>query len=246
MGFKNSYKYFLNFLIGLAFIILNIINQYAHAKNLSDLSQLNKNSADAKIAKNLSFGAEGIYMFAGIRDDWQSILRKTHPGANLYVGYNWPYIMLEMGYSWTTRRAQDSFVNTGDQLFGISNDNPTTISGQVRFRSTHFDFNFFANVYEDFDIVTSIGASFARPHVTVHISNSSSTLGTKLTEIVGKTTLVPRIGLGFRYLFSDTFGVRSMWHFDKNSRIKLRYVAVPSDQPFRDANTLSFGFFSRL
>ena len=249
MGFKNFYKYFLNFLIGLAFIILNIINQYAHAKNLSHLSELAKRSANTEIEHRFSVGAEYIYMINGIKDDWSKMLKKTQSGGNLYVGYNWPYIMLEMGYSWTTRKSKEFALDNGGVLFGQTNNNGfTLIYGQVRYRSTHFDLNFFANMVGSLDVITAIGISFARPHVTANTSNITYTInGAPISDIVSKTTVVPRVGLGLRYLFTDTFGIRSMWYFDKNSRIKLRHVpALGTDKPFRDANTITVGLFGGI
>ncbi len=251
MDFK-FYKYFLNFLVGLAFISLNIINQYAHAKDLSDLSELSRSSSE--VERNLSVGIEGLYMISHYKNDWNKVFRKNQGGVNIYAGYNWQYIMLEMGYSWTGRRAKEFFLDDLATLFGQTNNpiNPgadaaTVISGQVRFRSTHFDLNFFSNAFGNFDVVTSIGISFARPHITIYTSNSNSSIGFQLRDIVDKTTAVPRAGLGLRYLFTDTFGVRGMWHFDKNSKISLRSdPAVFGLKPFRDANTFSLGVFGRI
>jgi|GEM_PF-1198990 hypothetical protein len=244
MGFKNFYKYFFNFLIGLAFIILNIINQYAHAKDLSDLSELAKASINTEIEHKFSVGAEYMYIIDDVKDDWRKMLQKTQSGANLYVGYNWPYIMLEIGYIGTTRKSKEFLLNTGDVLFGQTyNGVSTVVAGQVRHRSTHFDLNFFANVIGDFDLVTSAGISFARPHVTVQFANNPN-----LEDIVvSKTTAVPKVGLGFRYLFTNTFGVRCMWHFDQNSKIRIRYSNFPGTfKPFRDANTFSIGLFGGI
>ena len=112
MDFRDFYKYILNFLIGLAFISLNIINRTAHARNLSDLSELSRNSTNAEIERNFSFGAEYIHIFVNGKGDYGTTFRRNQPGGNLYIGYNWNSIMLEMGYSWTTRKSKEFFLRT--------------------------------------------------------------------------------------------------------------------------------------
>lgn len=247
MDFKNLYKYFLSILIGLAFISLNIINRCGYAKDLSALSELSKMNNSSSI-KNVTVGAEYIYLFSAIRDDWREMFRTSQPGAKIYAGYNWSYVMLELGHSFTTRRAKEFFLNTNGSLFGQNNNSPTFISGKVRYRNTYFDLNLFANLCGDLDLVTSLGLSFIRPHIIINSSNPGSTIGAKLTNVLTKTTFVPRFGVGLRYLVTDSVAIRTMWHFEKNSRIRLRYAPIEfdSNKPFRDANTFSFGVMSNI
>lgn len=246
MDFKNFYKYFINILFGLIFISLNIITRHANARNLSDLSPLAKTSAGF-IEKNISIGAEYLYNFTDAKGDWHSIFKKSQPGADLYIGYNWPYIMLEVGYSWTTRKSKEFCLNSGDSLFGQTNDNSTVIAGQLRFRNTHFDLNLFASFTGDLDVITSIGFGLARPHITIHNSNPNSSIGDELTNESTKTSFIPRVGLGLRYLLSESCGLRAMWRFEKNSKIRLRtFPSFADDRPLRDGNTISFGFFTRI
>lgn len=246
MDFKNFYKYLINFLSGLTLICLSIISKYAHAKDLSDLSPLGKTSAGL-INKNIVVGADYLYNFNKAKGDWQRLLRDKQPGANLYLGYNWQYIMLEIGYTWTTRKSKECILDRGKLLFNTNNDNATILNGQIRFRSTNFNLNLFASFTGDLDIITSIGFALARPHLTVHSSNANSNFGYQLTQIEAKTIFVPRVGLGLRYLLSESFGLRAMWRFEKNSKITFRqYPSYASNKPFRDGMMVAFGFFTRI
>lgn len=238
MDLKNLYKHLLNFLSGLTLIYLSIISKYAHAKDLSDLSPLAKTSAGL-INKNIMVGADCLYNFTKPKGYWQYYLRDKQPGANIYMGYNWQYIMLEIGYNWTTRKSKEYVVDIGDPA------NDGTYNGQIRFRSTHFDLNLFASFTGDLDIITSVGFAFARPHVTIHITNQDPRNLNGQHAIQAKTIFVPRVGLGLRYLLSESFGMRAMWHFEKTSKIALRYPRV-DNKPFRDGMTISFGLFTRI
>lgn len=237
MDLKNLYKHLLNFLSGLTLIYLSIISKYAHAKDLSDLSPLGKTSAGL-INKNIMVGADYLYNFTKPRNGWQYYLRDKQPGANIYMGYNWEYIMLEIGYNWTTRKSKEFVINQGRITDGIYN-------GQIRFRSTHFDLNLFASFTGDLDIITSVGFAFARPHLTLHTTSQDPVTLAKINQIKSKTIFVPRVGLGLRYLLSESFGMRAMWHFEKTSKIRLRYSPY-SNKPFRDGMTISIGLFTRI
>jgi hypothetical protein len=223
---------------------LNIFNT-SYAKNLSHLSELAKRSSNAEIEKNCSFGADYMYMFAGSKGDWNTIFRKTHPAGNIYIAYNWDYIQLELGYNWTTRKSKEFALKANNTLFGLTNNQNTLLTGQIRFRSTHLDLNFFANIFGSLDLISAMGCSFTRPHIIIQRSVSSN-VADKLLTTQTKTSFVPRFGLGLRYLINEIIGMRIMWNFDKNSRTKLRQSSGFGDKPFKDANTFSIGIFSKI
>jgi len=243
MDFKRGYKYFLDFLIGLAFISLNVVHQSAHAKDLFDLSELSKSSASE--VDKYSFGMDGIYTFVGARSDYGKIFRSSKPGSNFYIGYNLESIMLEIGYLSTTRRSKESVLSTGDTFLGTTLDAPKKFNGQVRFRNTHFDLNFFTNFYDKLSIVSAIGISFVRPNVTFTATNREGNSVT-FKQIVTKTNTIARAGVGIRYLLGSNSAIRAMGYFEQYSKIRFRDPGEPNNKPFKDAYTISVGILFRI
>ena len=246
MDFKNGYKYFLDFLIGLAFISLSIVHQSAHAKDLLELSELSKPSSSE--VNRCNFGMDGIFMSAGTRGDFSKIFRKSEPGSNFYVGYNWDTIMLEIGYLSTTRKSKASTLAAGSQFLGQQTmaGGPTIFTGQVRFRNTHFDLNFFTNFYDQVNIVTAIGVSFVRPNVSLVATNLQGAYLGNQWGVTGKTNAVPRAGIGLSSSLSSNIFVRSMGYFDQYSKIRFRVPGEPNNKPFKDAYTVSIGLLFKI
>lgn len=243
MDFKSRYKYFLDFLIGLAFISLNIIYQSAHSKDLSDLSELSKRSA-AKV-DNYSFGIDGFYMAAKPKSDYTQIFRTTQPGLNFYIGYSWPSIMLEIGYLSTTRKSKNNTLATNTEFLSQTTNQPTIVNGQMRFRNTHLDLNFFTNFYEKINIVTSLGVGFIRPNIRFTAKDLSSN-GISYQGIVGKTSAAFRAGVGLSYSLNKNTVLRTMGYFDQYSRIRFREPGEPNNKPFQNAYTLLSGILFKL
>lgn len=240
MDFKNKHKYFL---IGLAFISLNIIHKSAYAKDLLELSELSKPTVSE--VNKYSFGIDAVYVSASPRNDFSQVIRKNRAGANFYIGYNWDTIMLEIGYLSTTRKSKTTSLATATTFLGQPITVPEIFSGKARFKNTHLDLNFFNNFYEQYYIVTLVGIGFVRAHVSlgnplVNINNS--------WEIKGKTHAVPRAGIGLSYFLNTSIAVRAMCYFDQYSKITLSNstIAEGYDKPFKNAYTGSIGLLFRL
>ncbi len=243
MDFKTKYKYFLDFLIPLAFISLNIIYQSTHAKDLFDLSELSKTSVVE--TNNYIFGADGLYTHVTPKSDYGKIFRIIKPGTNFYIGYNWESIMLEIGYLSTTRKSKTTMLATGSEFISQTTTQPTLINGQVRFRNTHLDLNFFTNFYEKINIVTAVGIGFIRPKVTFRatdlISNKIPYQG-----ITTKTSAVFRVGVGLAYFLNNNASIRTMGYFDQYSRIRFREPKEPDNKAFKNAYTVLVGLFFKV
>lgn len=243
MDFKSRYKYFLDFLIGLAFISLNIIYQSAHSKDLSDLSELSKVSS-AK-ANRCSFGVDGLYMAAKPKSDYTQIFRTTQPGFNFYIGYSWESIMLEIGYLSTTRKSKNNTLGTNTEFLSQTTTQPTVVNGQIRFRNTHLDLNFFTNFYENINIVTSLGVGFIRPNI-IFTTKDLGGSAIPYHGIVGKTSTAFRAGVGLSYSVNKNIAWRTMGYFDQYSRIRVREPGEPNNKPLQNAYTVLSGILFKV
>ena len=245
MKFKEEYKSFLDFLITIAFITLNIIYQSSHAKDLYYLSELSKNQNSS--TKNYVIGIDGLYVSAKPKLDYSKIFRTYKPGTNFYLGCSWQdNIFLEIGYLSTTRKSKSTILQLNSRFLGQPITVPTKLNGQVRLRNTHFDLNFIANFYETINIATSLGIGFTRPHITLKAFNATSNAAiVNPVAIVPKTNAIFRAGAGIICNLNNKVNFRVMFYFDHYSLIKLR-EPIGMHKPFKNAYTLSVGIYSKL
>ena len=242
MDLNNIYKYFLNLFIASIFIILNFIYRPIYSKDLTYLSTLH--SDNPYKFKKVSIGADFTYLNLVHKGDYSDLFKKNRAGANVYVGYNLNGVMLEVGYSFTTRRAKEFTVQgAGATFLGLAvNNPPTTFTGKVRFKNTHLTLNLFTDLIENFKVVTAIGIGFVRPH-TIFTSSDPNYLGV----IESKTTMVPRVGAGFSLTHTENISFRTMFYFEQFSKIRYKKSPTPdTDQAFKNAYTASVGILFKL
>lgn len=251
MDFKYGYKFILDLLIGLIFVCFNsIYYSSANAKDLTYLSQLN--SRDSYKFSNVNIGMDVTYLLVGHNGDYGQIFRKNRAGGNFYVGYNLNGVMLEVGYSFTTRRAKLTTI-TGTAanpatFLGQIVTADTQFTGKVRFKNTHLTLNLFTDLSQDLKVVTAIGIGFVRPHtIFKHIDIATGNVSAYNGVIASKTTLVPRLGMGFSLISSPTISWRIMGYFEKFSKIKYKTApSVGNYRPFKNAYTWLVGVLVKL
>lgn len=250
MDFKYGYKYILNLLIGLIFVCINLIYYPANAKDLTYLSQLNPPNSYS--SSKLNFGMDISYLLVGHNGDYNKIFRKNRAGGNFYVGYHLNGVMLEVGYSFTTRRAKSTTItgtiaNPGTFL-GQPITEDTQFIGKVRFKNTHLTLNLLTDLSQDLKIVTALGIGFVRPHtIFKHINSGTGAVSGYNGVIASKTTLVPRLGLGFSLISSPTVSWRVMGYFEKFSKIIYKTApSVGNYKPFKNGCSCLIGMMVKL
>lgn len=243
MNLKSGSKYFSDLLIWLIFISLTLTLQPAISKDLSYLSVLHNNGKKQK----LSIGMDGIYIFTNNKRQYEDIFRKTRPGANVYLGFHIEDVMLEIGYLFTSRRSKQIEVLAPRTFLGVPTLVNTRFKGKLRFKYTHIDLNFFSKLTNDFRFITGIGVGFLRTSIKLNTTDFNDNHVNYNGNIIGKTSFVPRIGIGIAINIADNILFRSMFHVEQHSRVRLKLAPNPNEyKPFNNAYTALAGFVFRF
>lgn len=194
------------------------------------------------------FGANLQYLFLKPRVEYQDFFKKQHPGADLYVGYRMNKLIgFELGYGWTTRVSKETSLTAGQATLGsLTLDQNTDIKGQLRYRSTHFDMNGYYPLGNHIDGILSLGVGFLRPHPTITVSNPNCNFNNEVINMVGKTTAIMRVGLGFEGLLGDYWGLRSMVRYESTGRASVRNAGVGGSKILKDGVSVGLGFYRYL
>lgn len=243
MDLKSVCKYFSDLLIGLMFIILSTIFQSAISKDLSYLSVLTSNSK----SQQLSMGIDGIYVFTQNKYQYVDIFKKTRPGANFYLGFHIEDVMLEIGYLFTSRRSKTTKVSTEGSFLQVPIPNNTKFTGKLRFKNTHIDLNFFSKLSSNLKVITGVGIGFVRTSINLKITDFNDKIINYNGNVEGKTSVIPRMGIGIIMNVGDNIMFRSMVYLEHHSRIQLKYApAATLYSPFKEAYMALAGFVFRF
>ncbi len=243
MNLKLGTKYFSDLLIGLIFVGLTLTLQPAISKDLSYLSVLHNDGKKQK----LSIGMDGIYIFTNNKGQYADIFRKTRPGGNVYLGFHIEDVMLEVGYLFTSRRSKQVEILVPRTFLGVNTLVNTKFTGKLRFKNTHIDLNFFSKLTDNFKFITGIGIGFLRSSIKFNVTDFNGNNIDYDGNIVGKTNVVPRIGVGVAINVADNILFRSMFYVEQHSRVKLKLAPNPNEyKPFDNAYTVLAGFIIRF
>jgi hypothetical protein len=242
---QNSNKSLIDWLVKIILVGVILACQASYSKNLSHLSKLSDRYKTDD--RNYVFGLDGFLIMTDTRGDYGKIFRKNRLGNNLYIGYSWQDITLELGYLYTFRKSKNAFIESGRDFLASTTAEPTYFSGKVKFKNTHVDLNFFSNVSEYWRAVTVVGVGFVRLGIKFSATGANGQpLATPYHDILSKTNAIVRFGFGLSKFCNENMAIRVMAYYDRYSQIRTRAPGEPHNKPFRDAYTGSVGIFFKL
>lgn len=189
------------------------------------------------------------------RAPFDSILAKSFPGANLYVGTKvMENLGFEAGYNWS--KSQDRTADIAARFDGVAAANfgsgaKPGAKTTLRRNSAFFDVVGFLPVMDCVELIGSVGYGYVMPKLSITTAGGAAVTGYEL-----KNQSVLRVGLGASYMVTDMVGLRAKlgWentkhtHF-KNSddRKKLRANSgALTTRPLKDSTTLNVGAFVKF
>ncbi len=184
------------------------------------------------------------------RAPFDTLLAKSFPGANLYVGTKFhENFGVEAGYNWS--KSQDRTADIAANFDGGANADLPGSKTKLRRNSAFFDVVGFLPVMDCVELIGSVGYGYVMPKLSIQTADGTAVAGYDL-----KNQSVLRVGLGASYMVTDMVGLRAKLGFENtkhthfknnNDRKALRANGgALSTRGLKDSATLNVGAFVKF
>ena len=196
--------------------------------------------------ENGHWGVDLQQTFAKPKNDWEKVFRSKQAGFNLYFGYDFNHWAgWDAGVWWTLRKTTEKSITNGTSALGVVNNADSTVSSRIRHRGIYLDLNLYSPSYQNFNVLAKIGANYYWQHPSINTAPAGS-IGGIIDGVKGKSKLIPKLGLGAQWMYTDMWGLRLLWQHDMIASAKFKNISPPYDKAFKNANTFSIGVFRKF
>ena len=171
------------------------------------------------------------------KNDWAKVANKKQDGALAFVGAKFhENFGAELGWEQSSsKNRQTTAVGTFD---GVATNNGTQ-KVKTKVSGGYVDLQGYLPVVDNFEVLGSLGMGSVVAKINSTVDVLSSVAHKNKLNQKSKRSLVGRVGVGAKYMFTDMFGVRVMAKWENTSRIKLKNKdTVITDskllKPFKD------------
>lgn len=171
-------------------------------------------------------GVDAIYWGAKPFYNYEALFPHINKGINVYIGTRVNgYMGFDIGYEQSSRKQKGQVFEGGEVIFAtpdnfnaVSPENPNDAATvDIRFRTFHFDVNFYWEVVRRLEIMFMFGIANMTP--ATHVFHLSDGVWTEYrTDSPHK--FMGRVGLGIEYNPTPCFGIRFAFHNENTQRIK--------------------------
>ncbi len=186
---------------------------------------------------------------------FDTLVAKSFPGANLYVGTKFhENFGVEAGYNLSKSQSKTADIAArfdGVAATGFGSGAKPGATTKLRRNSAFFDVVGFLPVMDCVELIGSVGYGYVMPKLSITAANGTAVAGYAL-----KNQSVLRVGLGASYMVTDMVGLRAKlgWENTKHTHFKnsddrkaLRANGgALTTRPLKDSTTLNVGAFVKF